>query len=548
MSKITKAFATVSGLTILSRILGFAREVLTAQLLGASAIADAFFVALRLPNFLRQVFAEGALSVAFVPIMSQMLAEDTDRAKRFAETTLSWLITILIPFCILMIICMPYVIPVWLPGEIYAPGTERFNLAVDMARITYPFLLLISCVALMGGVLNSLHKFVPFAAAPCIFNVVITIFLLLSWARPDLFKSAGHAMAYGLTASGIIQIIWMTWFLRRAKFQLRLRLPTLSPEMKKLLIIMLPAAFAGSITQIDLLLGQTIASLLPGGSVSYLYYAERLNQLPIGVLGVAVGTALLPMLARSIKENNIEQSKHYFSRTLEFCLLLGLPTAIAFLILAEPIQITLFQRGEFTMADAHASAYALMSMAVGIPAFVVGKAFVTVLFAHQDTKAAIKISAATAITSTGLGFTFVQLAKWLAPENLEILGVIACALSTSLAGWVNVYLLRRALRKRGHFWLDEACKKNITHMVLAATAMTVVLLIAKQIVGDVFFAPNNLHRLLALVFICGLGSSTYMILCFRLGTLKISDVKTFLKRAPKQVETRDTTVPVVGDQ
>lgn len=533
MSKITRAFATVSSLTILSRILGFAREVLTAQLLGASAVADAFFVALRLPNFLRQVFAEGALSVAFVPIMSQMLTEDKTRAKAFAETTLSWLITILIPFCALMMIFMPQIIPVLLPGETFAPGTERFALSVDMARITYPFLLFISVVALMGGVLNSLHKFAPFAAAPCIFNVVITIFLLLAWAEPDWFKTAGHAMAYGLTASGIVQILWMIWFLRRADFHLRLRLPHMTPEMKRLLIIMLPAAFSGSVTQINLLLGQTIASFLPGGSVSYLYYAERLNQLPIGILGVAAGTALLPLLARAVKQNDVAQSTHYLSRTIEFCLFLALPTALAFLILADPIQITLFQRGEFTMADAHLSAMALMAMALGIPAFVVGKSFITVLFAHQDTKTALKISLITTAFSTSLAFLLI----W--PLRPLGVGHVGIALATSSAGWLNVYLLGRTLRQKEKFWIDDNCKRNVGRMLMSVGAMAIVLLLFQQITTQIFAGDRQFLRLITLGGICAIGGGIYIGLCFKLGALRWQDVKTFLKPVPK-----DPSIPI----
>ena len=217
---------------------------------------------------------------------------------------------------------------------------------------------------------------------------------------------------------------------------------------------------------------------------------------------------------------------------------------MAFFILAEPIQITLFQRGEFTMQDAHLSAYALMSMAVGIPAFVVGKAFVTVLFAHQDTKAAVKIAATTAITSTGLGFLFVQLSKMFFPAHLDVLGVISCAFSTSIAGWVNVALLHHKLRERGQVWIDDACKKNTRSLIIAAAAMAVVLLALMQFVGQVFMADNHLYRLAAMALVSGLGASVYIILSFRLGALKLADVKSFLSRAPKD---KDTTVPVVGD-
>lgn len=534
MSKITKAFATVSSLTILSRLLGFAREILTASFLGANAVADAFFVALRLPNFLRQVFAEGALSVAFVPMMSQMLAEDKDKAKRFAEDVLSWLITILIPLCALMMIFMPQILPIILPGETFEPGTIRYALTVEMARITYPFLLCISIVALMGGVLNSLHKFAPFAAAPCIFNVVITIFLLLGWIMPDVFATVGHAMAYGLTVSGIVQIIWMMWFLHRANFNLRLRMPRITPETKRLLTIMVPAAFAGSVTQINLLLGQTIASFLPGGSVSYLYYAERLNQLPIGILGVAAGTALLPLLARAVKENNMMQAKHYLSRTIEFCLFLGLPTALAFLILAEPIQITLFQRGQFTYEDARASARALMAMAIGIPAFVVAKSFVTVLFAHQDTKTALKVSLIVTFTNIALAFLLI----W--PMREFNAGHVAIALATSAAGWLNVILLGRALKKHAHFGLDDNCKKNIQQMLVATGAMALVLLVLQNITQDVFTGFSEFLRLATLGAICGIGGAVYIGLCFRLGALKWSDVKSFLKPAPKDPDMQMT--------
>jgi putative peptidoglycan lipid II flippase len=243
-----------------------------------------------------------------------------------------------------------------------------------------------------------------------------------------------------------------------------------------------------------------------------------------------------------VKDGNLNLSKHYFSRTVEFCLFLGLPTAVAFLILAEPIQITLFQRGAFDMHDAYLSSIALMSMAVGIPAFVVGKAFVTVLFAHQDTKAAVKIAAMTALTSTGLGFIFVELSKWLFPEHIDVLGVISCAFSTSLAGWVNLYMLRRALKKRSMLWLEDAAMKNIKSMVIAALAMAVVLLGAVFALGNVYQSHSEILRLGAMAVTCGAGGLTYVGLCFKLGALKLSDVKSFLKRAPK-----DSTIEAASE-
>ncbi len=529
MSSISRAFATVGSLTLVSRLLGFARETITAAVLGATPAADAFFVALRLPNFFRQIFAEGALSVSFVPMFTKFNSEDNGHAhaKLFAEQTLSWLIAILVPFTILAIIFMPHVIQTVLPGDTYAPGTARYAMAVEMTRVTFPYLIMISAVALMGGVLNSLGVFIPFAAAPIAFNVVMTMFLGFIYINPDLFKSAGHAMSWGLIASGIVQFFWLYWACRRAGFNLMLRLPTISPEIKRLFIIMLPGIFAGSVTQINLLVDQTIASFLPNSAVSYLYYAERLNQLPIGILGVAAGTALLPMLSMAVKDHDTEKSRYYLSRCLEFCLWLGLPCAVVLIIAAEPIQMVLFQRGAFTVEDAHASALALMAVAVGVPAYVLAKSFATVFFAHHDTKTPVKVGVVVTIANSIIGYLLSQ--HWASRGY----GHVGIALATGVTGWLQVVLLGYFLHKQDKLWLDDKFKTNWKKIVICGAGMAAVLGVAYYFLAPIFDANHEGGRALALLAMLSAGGATYLSLSFLLKTLTVSDIKTFMKRPPK---------------
>ncbi|MDB5477840.1 MAG: mviN, partial [Alphaproteobacteria bacterium] len=287
-----RAAATVSGLTLASRVFGFVRDVLAAAIMGAGPVADAFFVALRLPNFFRSVAAEGAFSVSFVPLFSKTLhAEGQEVAQEFASQAMAMMLAVLIPFTVVAMFFMPEVLSVLAPGFRGSDGTggERFAMAVTMTRITFGYLLFMSLASLVGGMLNAIDKFFAFATAPILFNLMQIILLGVVYKFPASFPTSGHAMAWGVLVSGLLQFMWLLWVLHKNRIRLRLMRPVLTDKIRRLFQLMGPGVLGASAVQINLLVDTIIASMLPVGAVSFLYYAVRLNQLPLGLIGTAVG-------------------------------------------------------------------------------------------------------------------------------------------------------------------------------------------------------------------------------------------------------------------
>ena len=336
-----RSVATVGSYTLISRIFGFVRDILTAAILGAGPVADAFFVAQRLPNLFRSLFAEGAFSAAFVPLFAGTMAEQgTEAARLFAEDALAVLLAALLGFVLLGEIFMPEVMQMIAPG--FSAEPDKFDLAVDLARITFPYLLFIALVALQGGVLNSVDRFAAAAATPVLLNLFLIAALLLM--RRFGWRD-GRALAWAVTAAGFAQFLWLMFSCGRAGLALRLPLPRLTPAVRRTLAVMAPGTIGAGVTQLNLLISTALASFLPGGSVSYLYYADRLNQLPLGVVGIAVGTAILPSLSRQVRLAQLTDAVATQNRGIELALLLTLPAAVALALLATPILAVLFQRG-----------------------------------------------------------------------------------------------------------------------------------------------------------------------------------------------------------
>jgi len=369
--------ATVAGLTGLSRVAGFVRDILTAAILGAGPVADAFFVALKLPNFFRRVTAEGAFSVSFVPVFSETLEQDgRDEAEAFSFNAFYIMLAGLGLASLVIVAAMPWVIHVVAPG--FTDDPLRFDLAVELARITFPYLLLMSLTALLGGVLNALGRFGPFAFAPVLFNLALIISLLLS----DLAETVGHALAYGVLAAGFAQFIWLSASAARAGVRFRLMRPRLTTRVRKVFSLMGPGVIGAGVMHINLFADLIIASFLPTGAISYLYYADRLNQLPLGVVGIAVGTALLPMLSRALAKNSQKEAQDLYNRALEMCLLLALPAAAALAVMPETLITVLFERGAFEASDTAATSGVLMAYALGLPAYIAVKVFSTAHWAR----------------------------------------------------------------------------------------------------------------------------------------------------------------------
>ena len=507
-----RSIATVGGYTLISRFLGFARDILIAAILGAGPIADAFFVAFKLPNFFRRLFAEGAFNAAFVPLFSGRLAsEGLVAAQIFAASVLSAMVAFLFVFVTLLQIAMPFLMYGFAPG--FTDDPEKFQLAVELTRITFPYLLFISLVSLLGGVLNSLGRFAAAAATPVILNTVLIGALL--GATPFL-PTAGHALAWGVAVAGAAQLVWLMIACHRAGMALPLHMPRLSPGVRRVLRLMLPGAVGAGVVQINLLIDIVIASLLPTGAVSYLYYADRVNQLPLGVVGIAIGTALLPLLSRQLREGALEDARNSMNRGMEVALLLTVPASAALLVIAGPIITVLFERGEFSAATATATAQALMAYAIGLPAYVLAKVLGPGYFAREDTVTPVKIAIVCVAVNVILNLTLIH-----------YLAHVGIALATAISAWLNVILLVRILHKRGHHRFDDRLRSRIVRILFASAAMAAGLWFALVAIGSAFEAsiPTNIVALAALVF-GALG--LYAVLAIMTGAVVLSDLKRML--------------------
>ncbi|MDE2006505.1 MAG: murein biosynthesis integral membrane protein MurJ [Rhodospirillales bacterium] len=488
-----RGILTVGVWTLASRVLGFARDMLIAARLGAGPVADAFFVALRLPNLFRRLFGEGAFSAAFVPGFSARLAaEGTAAARDFAEQALAWMVVILGLLTVAGEVFMPQAMLGLAPG--FAALPAKFALAVTLSRITFPYLLLICLAALVSGVLNGLDHFTAAAASYVLFNVVM-IAALLGLTR--YLPSAGHALAVGVLVSGIAQlgVLWVA--ARRAGMALRLRRPRATPEMRALARRMAPGLVGAGVTQLNLAVDVIIASLLPAGTVSVLYYADRVQQLPLGVIGVAVGTAMLPVLSRQVRAGEDAAAADTQNRAIEYALFLTLPAALALLVAAHPILSVLFGRGHFGADQVALSARALGAYAVGLPAFVLVKVLAPGFFARGDTATPVKIGLGAVALNLALNIAFMRPFQQMGP-----------ALATSLAAFANLAGLALVLRRRGHLGFDAALRRRAPRMAAAAIAMAGVVLAARYGLAPLL-AIRGPARWLALAALVAAGAASY---------------------------------------
>jgi putative peptidoglycan lipid II flippase len=510
-----RAVRTVAGLTMVSRVLGFIRDVLTADLLGAGPMADAFFVAFKLPNFFRRLFAEGAFSVTFVPLFAKTAhAEGQPAAARFAEEAQAALLALLIPLTILLLLFMPAVMLVLAPG--FESGSGRYDLAVKLCRITFPYLTLVSITALQGGVLNALDRYGPFATAPILFNLCLIGGLLLT----PLFPNAAYALSWGEFAAGVVQVVWMMGSCRRAGILLKLRRPSLTPQIRRLFTLMGPAAIGAGAVQINIFIDTIIGSLLPAGSISDLYYAERLYQLPLGVIGVAVGTALLPSLARHVRADDKKGARRLEARAIEASLLLSLPAAIALMVAGAPIMTALFARGHFSAADALETAGALAGYSAGIPAYVLAKTLSTGYYAREDTKTPLKFSLITVALNTVFALTFVLVFHF---------GIVGISAATGITAWMNVAMLAMGLRNRGLLGFDPRLAHVLPRIVLATALMAATLYVI-QIPFAGWWSADMARRGIGLALLVGGGLSVYGAVIVLSGAANLRDITSLLRR------------------
>ncbi|MDE0703498.1 MAG: murein biosynthesis integral membrane protein MurJ [Rhodospirillaceae bacterium] len=509
---------TVGGLTMVSRVLGFVRDILIAAIVGATGVGDAFFVAFKLPNLFRRLFAEGAFASAFVPIFAGKLEADGEApARKFAEESLAVLFVLLALVTALAEIAMPWLMRGLAPGFLDEP--EKFDLTVWLTRITFPYLLFISLVSLLAGVLNSVGKFAAAAATPVLLNLSLIGFLL---AAAPVLPSPAHALAWGVFAAGAVQLVWLYWAAARAGFALRLNWPKLTGDVRLLFRRIVPVAVGAGVYQINLVIDMIIASLLPSGSISYLFFADRVTQLPLGVIGVAVGTALLPMLSRQLRAGEDAAAMHSQNRALEFSLLLTIPAAVALAIIAGPIVAALFQRGAFTAEQAGATAAALAVYAWGLPAYVLVKALAPGFFARGDTKTPVIISVVAMAVNVGL--------------SLALIGPflhVGIAAATAISSWLNACALGWVLWRRGHFEPDARLKARLARTIAAAAVMGAGLYWGSGALAGLAAGPE-LDRILALAVLVGGGLAVFGLAAMVSGAARPADLRSFLKRPDPQ--------------
>ena len=510
-----RSIATVGGYTMISRLLGFARDILIAATLGAGPVADAFFVAFKLPNFFRRLFAEGAFNAAFVPLFTRQMSEGgRDAARAFTEEVLSVFVVTLLFFVTALQVAMPWVMYGFAPG--FADDPYRFGLAVELAQVTFPYLLFISLVSQLGGVLNSLGRFTAAAATPIILNLCLIAAIL---GLSPFLETPGHALAWGVAVAGAAQFIWLMVACHRAEFRLRLLRPRLTPRVKRLLFLMLPGVIGAGVVQINLLIDVVIASLLPSGSVSFLYYADRINQLPLGVIGVAVGTALLPLLSRQLRAGDDAAATASTNRALEFALLLTVPGAIALMVMPDLIVSVLFERGAFGVAETAATSAALAAYALGLPAYVLIKVLAPGFFAREDTATPVKVAAFCVAINLVL--------------NLALMGPllhIGIALATAISAWINAGLLAWLLVRRGHFVADARLRRAIPRTLLASAAMAGALWFAQDVLSGIADA-DAARAAVVLAVLVALGLVVFAAAAVGFGAARLADIKRLLDRS-----------------
>ncbi|MGY8999830.1 MAG: murein biosynthesis integral membrane protein MurJ [Rhodospirillales bacterium] len=508
------SIATVGSFTMVSRVLGFVRDILIAAFLGTGPLADVFFIAFKLPNLFRRLFAEGAFNAAFVPQFAGLFESDGKQAAQvFAEQALAVLLWSVLIFVILIQIAMPYVMLGFAPGFVGNP--EQFNLAVLLTRITFPYLLFISLASLMSGVLNSLGKFSAAAATPILLNIcLIGAITLLSHYTP----TPAHALAWGVSIAGMVQFAWLLMHCGRAGFRLHLTHPRLTPDVRKMLRRILPVALGAGVYQVSLLIDTIIASLLPAGSISFLFFADRVNQLPLGIAGVAVGTALLPLMSRQLRAEGEADALASQNRAIEFSLFLTLPAAAALVVIAEPIISVLFERGAFDAASVKATAGALSIYATGLPAYVLVKALAPGFFARGDTATPVKIA----------GFALaVNLIL-----NLFLMGPflhLGIAAATTVSAWCNALILAYVLWRRGHLKFDIRITERLPRIFAASLTMGAVVFSGASALKE-FSLDEELTKTIALaVLVCG-GAFVYGLLSLLFGVITRRDIFRLLRR------------------
>jgi putative peptidoglycan lipid II flippase len=497
----TGRIMSVGGLTLVSRIAGFFRDILLAAILGAGPVADAFFVALRLPNHFRAIFAEGAFNAAFIPAYARVREQQgANAAGVFADRVFTMLLSVQLALLAVALAFMPWMISLLAPG--FEQNGGRFELAVELSRITFPYLLLITLVTLFSGMLNAINRFAAAAAAPILLNLSMIVALMLA----AFFPTAGHAAAWGVLAAGVLEFLLLAAAARRAGLTVAWRWPRLDDDIKRFFRALGPATVGSAGVQIALFADTIIASFLTVGALSALYYADRLNQLPIGVIGIAAGTVLLPEMARRIAAGDEAGAREAQSRAVALTLLLAMPCVAAFVAVPERIVQALFARGAFTSADAAAAGATLRAYAIGLIPFVLIRSMVATFFARGDTLTPVKAS----LTAVGVNVAF----KFVLMGPLAQVGL---ALATAIGAWVNIGLIAWFASRANLLGFDAKLVRTAAKLLAVGAALGLVLWAAQFPIHDAFsgWRLRDEMTLLGLMAVGAMFYSAGLLVLFR---------------------------------
>lgn len=517
-----KNVGTIGGLTAVSRFFGFVRDILIARVLGATAMGDAWQLAFMLPNIFRRLFAEGAFASAFVPLFNRRIGEDGDlsEAQRFATAVLAVLLPMLIIFAAIAMIAMPWIITFFI-SEGIEDNPETLDIAIFMGRVTFPYLMFMSIATLIAAVLNSLSRFAAAAAAPILLNICLIAALAYGLTLDtgvEARRETAQAMAWALSFSGLLQVVWLGGFMRRAGFRLSLEFPRITPGVRELGVLVVPAIFGAGVYQISRFVDLFFLSTLPVGSYTYLQMADRWNQLPLGIIGIALGTAILPALSRYLGREEEEEAARLQSNAIELAMLLTVPCAVA-LFFTGTAFVRVFMAGQaFTQDDASITGLVVQGLVLGLPAYVLVKVLTPNFFARKDTRTPVVTAAISLVVTIALNLVLVPM-----------LGVVGLAISGAVGAWTNIILLSAILAMRGYYSLPARLVGRIIRIALAAAVMGAALWFLMQQI-DPWFTGSLSEKALGVAAILGAAAITYFPATMILGVLDKATLERLMRR------------------
>jgi putative peptidoglycan lipid II flippase len=522
VSSLVRNVGTIGGLTAVSRVFGFIRDMLLARVLGAGGVGDAWQLAFQLPNIFRRLFAEGAFASAFVPLFNRRMRpeEDMSDARRFAEEVLAVLIPALIVFSALALIAMP-----WIAGLFANEGIEAdpglYDLAVLMARVAFPYLAFMSLATVFAAILNSLSRFAAASAAPILLNLCMITVLIYGAVQADsieLRRQTGLLLAIAVSVSGVLQLLWLGWWAHRQGFRIRLHRPRLSADVKELGILVLPAVLGAGVYQISRFIDLFFLSTLPDGAYTFLAMGDRLNQLPLGIIGIALGTAILPSLSRHVAQEDRDGAFRLQSNAVELALLLTLPAAVALFVAGSAFTRAFYTGGAFTLGNSLDTGAVVSALVVGLPAYVLVKVLVPNFFARKDTRTPVYTAGGALLVNIGLNFVLV-------PR----LGVVGLALAGAVSAWCNVIALYALLSVRGFYHLTPLVLSRILRIALAAAFMGAVLWYALPY-GTDWYAGSMVERIVSIAALVALGGGVFLAAAFALRAIDRRTIDQLLRR------------------